>query len=394
MKKKHSEVWKKLHSYESLIFGYVKNAVEDAEIARDLCQDVFIQALVNMDQLDPDQNLYNWLKTVARNRIINYYRERKRRTFVELTESTIRTELETGNLRQTIEAVIKQMPEEQRDVFVLRELEGYNYKELSEHFDRSIAAVTSLLKRARVRFTRLYLLYYLPDWFRSFSADLSIEDIGRFINAFDPPLDLLQEIHRKSQKYFESIRQNWNKIRQNLFPENILDQIMQYLDPVSGKRVLDLGCGSGVVSAQSASLGKDVIGVDINKGMLEELSLVKHSLGLDRLHLIRGNITRLPLKNIQVDEIFLTLVLHHVADPQVLLQKISRLIRPEGHLIVVEYDRHRNRSFADIMHDLWMGFEPELIRQWCRKEQLTMVKSASWQAANKVNAYYLIFEKK
>jgi len=393
MQKSHSKVWKQLQALESSIFGYIKNAVEDAEVAKDLCQDVFIQALQKMDELNPEVSPHNWLKTVSRNRIINYYRERQRRTYVELSESTIRTELKTENWDQTVEHAIRQLPDDQRDILMLRELEGYSYRDLADHFQRSEAAVTSLLKRARISFTRFYLLNHLPDWFRKYSDDLSVEDIGRFINAFDPPLDLLDEIEAKSQHYFESIRQTWNKIHEHLFPKIYLDRIMDFLGSDKENRVLDLGCGSGVVSTRVAITGKHVIGVDKNKGMLYELVRIRNSMGLKNLQLVRGNITGLPFKKIYVNELFLTLVLHHVSDPHLLLQKAAGYLQKDGYLILVEFDRHTNRQLADTMHDLWLGFEPRLIERWCRKEGLIPVKTEMWTAGENVNAYYYIFQK-
>lgn len=394
MNKQHWVIWKELESYESDIFGYIKNAVVDAEIARDLCQDVFIIALRKIDELDPEKDIYHWLKVVSRNRVINFFRERKRRQYVELSESTIRTEVETGDLKQTIGTVIKQMPRLQKEIFILRELEGYSYKELAQHFKRSESAVTSLLKRARLHFTRLYLLEYLPEWFRKNAHELSLEDIGRFINAFDPPLDLLKEIHKKSQAYFESIRQSWNLIRRDYFPQDIQEEIISFLGGASGRNVLDLGCGSGAVSIHCASLGKRVTGVDVNAAMLRELAEQKRSLGFNALYLVRANINRLPMYKREFDEVFINLVLHHVSDPFMVLRQVCAVLKPAGCLIVVEFDRHINRQMADAMHDLWLGFKPSVIENWCAKLDLYPVAEKSWQAAGNVRTYYRIFRKK
>jgi len=88
-------IWKILHSYEAEIFGYIKHAVGSADIARDLYQDVYLQALQNIQQLDIDRSLKNWLMTVARNRVINYYREKSRREYVTIRDDIKQTDIES-----------------------------------------------------------------------------------------------------------------------------------------------------------------------------------------------------------------------------------------------------------------------------------------------------------
>jgi len=382
-----------LEQYESEIFGYIKNSVEDAEIARDLCQDVLIQALMNIDKLDFEQGIRSWLKTVSRNRVINFYRQRKRRQFVELAEDTLKTEIGSGDTDRIIEKSLNSMTDIQREVFVLRELEGYSYKELARHFNRSESAITSLVSRSRTRFIRQYLLQFLPDWINEYGEELSLEDLGRFINGFDPPLNLLREIQNKSQLYFEDIKEKWDRIHSDLLPKTILQEIMEFLGKDDQNTVLDLGCGSGVISAQCAVLEKRVISLDMNQGMLHELKKVQRVLHQKQLQLVCANMNHLPIKNIEFNEIFLTLVLHHIPDPKNILRQAGRLLTRGGYLIIVEFERHFNKQFADTMHDLWFGFKSSLLQKWCSRENLKVVKENHWNTDEKIEVYYRVFEK-
>lgn len=391
---KKSEQVRQLEKYESEIFGYIKNAVEDSEVAKDLCQDVLIQAYMKIDELDFEKGILNWLKVVSRNRIINYYRQRKRRLYSELSEDTLRTEIESGDLNQIIEQALQNMTELQREVFILREIKGYSYKELARHIGRSEAAINSLVHRSKMRFIRHYLLQYLPDWVKIYGEELTLEDLVRFINVFDPPINLLKDIQSKSQQYFKVIKEKWNQIHTDLIPRDIFTEVIDFLGIYKGKKVLDLGCGSGSISTHNASLGKNVVALDMNLEMIHELVKVKQVFNLKNLYPMCANISRPPIRAAGFDEIFLTLVLHHIADPVEVLKQAAELLKQGGYLVLIEFERHLNRQFADVMHDLWLGFDPLLIERWCSKLGLYVVAENTWNTKNEIQVYYKIFQRK
>jgi len=393
MASEKSERVKLIEKYESDIFGYIKNAVEDSEVAKDLCQDVLIQAYMKIDQLDVEKGILNWLKVVSRNRVINYYRQRKRRMYSELTEDTLRTEMDSGDLDHIIEQALGKMTAIQREVFIYREIKGYSYKELAQHFKRSEAAINSLVHRSKVRFIRHYLLQYLPDWINNYGEELSLEDLVRFINVFDPPVNLLKDIQNKSQQYFKLVKEKWNQIHTDLIPRDMLNEIMDFLGNNKDKKVLDLGCGSGAISTHSASLGKKVLALDMNLEMIHELVRDRQILNIKNLYPICANINRPPLRAVGFNEIFLTLVLHHISDPAEVLRQAAQLLAYGGHLIIIEFERHINRQFADMMHDLWLGFEPSLVKRWCSKLGLYTVAENFWNTKEDIQVYYIIFER-
>jgi RNA polymerase sigma factor (sigma-70 family) len=388
-----SERVRQLEKYESEIFGYIKNAVEDAEVAKDLCQDVLIQAYMKIDELDFEKGILNWLKVVSRNRIINFYRQRTRRIYTELTEDTLQTEMDSGDLEHIIEQSLHEMTALQREVFILREIKGYSYKEIAKHFGRSISAINSLVHRSKVRFIRHYLLQFLPGWIKNYEEELSLEDLVRFINVFDPPINLLNEIQHKSQQYFNAVKIKWNQIHTDLIPRAKFDEVIHILGNGEGKKVLDLGCGSGIISAHNASLGKKVISIDMNLMMLDELLKVKHVFNMNNLFPICANISRPPLKRIGFDEIFLTLVLHHIADPVAVIRQAADLLAKDGCMVIIEFERHINRQFADMMHDLWLGFDSTLVERWCANFGLHVFAENTWNTKDEIQVYYRIFKK-
>ena len=67
-------------SYEqesSRLLAFIRSKVRRNEDAEDILQDVFYQALENLNALEPIENLAGWLYTVAKNRVIDWYRKKK-----------------------------------------------------------------------------------------------------------------------------------------------------------------------------------------------------------------------------------------------------------------------------------------------------------------------------
>lgn len=392
-KQNPDRIWSELHAYESEVFGYIKRSVGSADLAQDLCQDVYLQALQKLDELDPQRSLKNWLITVARNRVINYYLKNKRRQFEQLTEDTLQTEIETGNFNAAFQSSLAGLPEKQKEIFILRELDGFSYQELARKLNITEAAATSLLKRARLNFSKSYLLYFLPDWFNENARYLEVQDIMRFINSFEPPENLLEQIEQKSQRYFAAIKDGWETIRCKFFSKRKLEEIFTYLGGQKNKSILDLGSGAGFVAVNCALRGNRVTGIEINTAMTAQLKQIKQNLKLPDIYLIRGNINHLPVKQNCFDQVFITLVLHHVAHPAGLIRQAAAALNIGGKMVIVDFKRHTNKESADIMRDLWLGFDPAVIRKWAGKSKLKEIRFHSWDTKEKISVFYQIFEK-
>lgn len=385
-------IWEILHSYEADIFGYIKHAVGSADIARDIYQDVYLQALQNIHQLDSDRSLKNWLMTVTRNRVINYYREKTRRDYVTIQDDIKQTDIESdADYEKHISQALKNLPDSQKEVFISRELDGLSYEELGIKMNLSKAAVTSLLDRSRKNFARELLISFMPDSLKMNANKLTLEDLARFVDSFDSMDMLLSKIEKRSQHYFANIYKNWDEIRQQFVDTNQFNQIVKYLSDQKNKLTLDLGSGTGFISLHCALNGADVIAVDMNKKMLMKQAALKFKLNVKNINLVQADITQLPINEGYFDQVFITLVLHHINDPFAMLHKTARMLRPKGNIIIIDFVRHSDRNFADQMHDLWLGFEPDKIQKWFKKIGLKMIDSSIWRSDQQYEVFYQIY---
>lgn len=99
---------------------------------------------------------------------------------------------------------------------------------------------------------------------------------------------------------------------------------------VSGRRILDAGCGSGALTAALLDRGADVIGIDASAGMLRRAA--ERLGGPERLRPAALG-EPLPFPDGWFDDVIASLVLHYLPDWDVALRELRRVLRPGGRLL-------------------------------------------------------------
>jgi RNA polymerase sigma factor (sigma-70 family) len=148
--------------YSKRLMGFIRKRVNNEADAEDILQDVFYQFIGNTQ---PIEQMTAWLFTVARNKIIDRQRKKRPDALEDLfgeeegEESGLNwTEFlfdasdnpEKDYLRtlfwEELNTALNELPEEQKQVFILNELEGVPFKEIAE---RTGETVNTLLSRKR-----------------------------------------------------------------------------------------------------------------------------------------------------------------------------------------------------------------------------------------------------
>ncbi len=146
--------------------------------AEDILQDVFYQLVSSFSVTEPVERLTSWLFTVAKNKIIDWYRKRRPQSLpvdaevdgpLNLEEILFDPaqnpdEIYARSLFWTeLADALDDLPESQREVFVLHELEGKSFKEIAETTGEPI---NTLLSRKR------YAVIFLRDRLRDLYDEL------------------------------------------------------------------------------------------------------------------------------------------------------------------------------------------------------------------------------
>jgi trans-aconitate methyltransferase len=101
--------------------------------------------------------------------------------------------------------------------------------------------------------------------------------------------------------------------------------VVELLAPRAGERILDLGCGDGVLTAKLASLGCQVIGVDASAQQIG----AARKLGLDT-RIMNGEVLDF---DSEFDAVFSNAALHWMRDPAKVIAGVHRALRPQGRFV-------------------------------------------------------------
>ena len=136
-------------SYSNNIYGYVRSIVRDDHEAEDVTQHVFAKLMTTIGKYD-DRGVpfFAWLLRLSRNVAIDHLRANR----VTPTESLPETGSSSqGDIDQvhTVRAALAALPEEQREVVVLRHLVGLTPGEIAERLGRTESSIHGLHHRGR-----------------------------------------------------------------------------------------------------------------------------------------------------------------------------------------------------------------------------------------------------
>jgi RNA polymerase sigma factor (sigma-70 family) len=164
------------------LFEFIRSRVRSSADAEDILGDVFYQMLARFNAAEPIEQLTAWLLTVARNKIIDWYRKRRPGSLKQSNEESILpldpedilfdpgqnpdALYERSLVWTELAGALDELPEEQKEVFVLHALEGRSFKEIAEITG---APVSTLLSRKR--YAVLYLREALQELYDDVYSD-------------------------------------------------------------------------------------------------------------------------------------------------------------------------------------------------------------------------------
>jgi RNA polymerase sigma-70 factor (ECF subfamily) len=142
--------------YGDDVCGYVNSIVHDSHAAEDITQNVFAKLMKAIKKYEPREVPFAaWILRVARNAALDYMRARRQIPFEEVRTDD-RGHEQTGFERsQCLRDALWKLPEEQREVLVLRHLVGMSPTEIAERLGRTEGSVHGLHHRGRAALQQL-----------------------------------------------------------------------------------------------------------------------------------------------------------------------------------------------------------------------------------------------
>ncbi len=177
---------------------------------------------------------------------------------------------------------------------------------------------------------------------------------------------------QRSRGFFDRA-EDWDTLRAELFADAAGYASLSPLVP-AGLTVADIGTGTGGMLPFLAEVAAHVHAIDRSAAMLRRARAKAAQLGLSGISFDRGELEALPLQARSQDAAFLSLVLHHAAQPAVALAEAARVVRPGGAVVVVDLVAHGHEWLREEQEDLWLGFSEADIRALAARAGLTDVR--------------------
>ena len=168
----------------------------------------------------------------------------------------------------------------------------------------------------------------IPRLFVPTDASALSDDVTETVKAF------YEETPFPNYEDLDNPRALLEKARAGLFGRLLNDQI-----PYDA-RVVEIGCGTGQLTNFLAIAHRSVLGVDVCLNSLRLASQFKTKHGIDRATFAQTNLFRPALRDSYFDFVISNGVLHHTSDARGAFQRISRLAKPGGYVIVGLYNAY------------------------------------------------------
>lgn len=148
--------------WDRKIRGAIFRIVGSEDEARDLCQEAFFKAYRHLGTFKQEARFSSWLYQIALNLCRDRLRRRRGRTMVSLDDvdegglGMVESRpspldlVEGRDLRRRVAAAVAALPEEQREVIVLKEYQGLTFLEIAQALDVPISTVKTRLYRGLV----------------------------------------------------------------------------------------------------------------------------------------------------------------------------------------------------------------------------------------------------
>lgn len=192
---------------------------------------------------------------------------------------------------------------------------------------------------------------------------------------------------------FSALAHRWWDTRSEFRPLHEINPLrLRWIDDLAslqGKRVLDVGCGGGILAESMARRAASVVGID----------LATKPLGVARLHALDAGVTNIDYREIavealateepaQFDAVTCMEMLEHVPDPASVVMACSRLVKPGGWVFFSTIHRNPKAFLMAIVgaeymlgllpkgtHEYSKFIRPSELARWAREAGLNLVQS-------------------
>jgi RNA polymerase sigma-70 factor (ECF subfamily) len=142
--------------YLDQIYNYIYYRTSSGKEAEDICSRVFLRALNHIEKYEDRGYPFSaWLYRIAHNLVVNWYRDSQRSDEISLldhypppsVDGSVEEKIEQKDEREELLKVIRDLPEDRKELLILKHVEGLTNSEIGQIMDRTEGAIKALYHR-------------------------------------------------------------------------------------------------------------------------------------------------------------------------------------------------------------------------------------------------------
>lgn len=158
-----------IQRHQSKIYGFIYSKVADHDVANDIFQDTFMKVIKTLksDSYNEEGKFLPWVMRIAHNLIVDHFRKGKKMPMLRETEEfsifsilsddvpNVESRLITAQVEKDLKALIGELPDDQREVLVMRIYQDLSFKEIAETTGVSINTALGRMRYALMNLRKI-----------------------------------------------------------------------------------------------------------------------------------------------------------------------------------------------------------------------------------------------
>ncbi|MBK0369999.1 RNA polymerase sigma factor [Flavobacterium agrisoli] len=155
--------------HESKIYGFIYSKVNDRDVSDDIFQDTFIKVIrtLKSNSYNEEGKFLPWVMRISHNLIVDYYRKNKKMPMHRETEEfsifsimsdnslTIENQMILDQVEVDLKKLVAELPEDQKEVLIMRMYQDMSFKEISELTGVSINTALGRMRYALMNLRKI-----------------------------------------------------------------------------------------------------------------------------------------------------------------------------------------------------------------------------------------------
>lgn len=153
--------------YYSGLKGFISRKIDDEDVIEEIADDVMMAASMSWDNFDGRCSEFSWLCSIAKHKVIDYYRKKKIKTilfsvnpiFEEIADKALSPERDAlkNELKEEILNTFKEISKSYKKILQLKYIKGWKVKKIAENLKTTEKAIESKLIRAKKKFREAWI---------------------------------------------------------------------------------------------------------------------------------------------------------------------------------------------------------------------------------------------